>query len=83
MRAVKSSQRARVQPSSAAADASTAADAVLPPERAFLLQLTSRSGPSSDGFAGRLEHLSSGKRVRFATWKAFRAAVGELLQSFD
>lgn len=83
MRAVKSSQRARVRPSSAAADAATAADVVLPPERAFLLQLTSRSGPSNDGFSGRLEHLSSGRRVRFASWEAFRAAIGELLESFD
>ena len=83
MRAVKSSQRARVQPSSAASDASTAADVVLPTERAFLLQLTSCSGSSSEGFAGRLEHLSSGRRVRFATWEAFRAAVGELLEKFD
>lgn len=51
----------------------------LPPERAFLLQLTNDATPSVDSFAGRLEHLASGTRRRFASWEAFQAAVAEML----
>lgn len=52
----------------------------LPPERAFLLQLTEGSAPSRDAFAGRLEHLSSGARRRFETWQTFQTAVADLLR---
>jgi len=56
---------------------------VLPSERGFLLQLTSASRPPAGEFAGRLEHLSSGRRVRFSTWAEFEMAVAELLGRAD
>ncbi|MDX2167683.1 MAG: hypothetical protein SF182_11490 [Deltaproteobacteria bacterium] len=52
---------------------------LLPPERAFLLQLTDRATPSIGSFAGRLEHLASGTRRRFSGWDAFLTAVDALL----
>lgn len=79
MRAVKSTRRVRTAPATGAATP-IADEAQLPTERAFLLQLTDGPAPSEEAFAGRLEHLSSGTRLRFATWEAFQAAVVELLR---
>jgi hypothetical protein len=51
-----------------------------PTERAFVLQLSRDTGPTLQPFVGRVEHLSSGRRVRFATFEDFQAAVIELLK---
>jgi hypothetical protein len=51
----------------------------LPPEKAFVLQLTRETGPSLEPFVGRVEHVASGRRVRFGDFAAFRAAVTRLL----
>ena len=51
----------------------------LPTEKAFVLQLARDSGPRLTTFAGRVEHLSSGRRERFATLSEFVAALGRLL----
>ena len=51
----------------------------LPTEKGFLVQLTRDTGPSLTSFAGRVEHLASGRRARFTTFEAFRAAVSRLL----
>ena len=80
MTAAKSRSRRRPGSPATAARRPVAAEVQLPPERAFLLQLTDGATPSSGDFAGRLEHLSSGTRLRFATWDAFQAAVVELLR---
>jgi len=53
--------------------------AELPTDRAFVLQLTHDSGPGLAAFAGRLEHLTSGRRARFGTMEEFLAALGRLL----
>jgi hypothetical protein len=51
----------------------------LPTGKAFVVQLSRDTGPTLQPFAGRVEHLASGRRVRFATFKDFRAAVIRLL----
>ena len=45
----------------------------------FVLQLGRETGPTLERFAGRLEHLASGRRLRFENAVAFRAAVTRLL----
>jgi len=47
----------------------------LPTDKAFVLQLSRETGPSLEPFAGRVEHVASGRRVRFGDCAAFRAAV--------
>ena len=51
----------------------------LPTEKAFVFQLTRETGPSLEPFAGRVEHIASGRRLRFGDLAAFRAAVARLL----
>ena len=51
----------------------------LPTEKAFVLQLTRASGPRLATFAGRVEHLLTGRRARFATLEEFVAALGRFL----
>ena len=51
----------------------------LPTGKAFVLQLSRDTGPSLEPFTGRVEHLASGRRVRFENFAAFRAAVIRLL----
>ena len=51
----------------------------LPTEKAFVLQLTRDTGPSLEPFAGRVEHVASGRRLRFSDARAFRAALARLL----
>ena len=76
MTTAKSRSRART---TASAPVPGPEDFALPPERAFLLQITEGTRPDVGAFAGRLEHLSSARRLRFQSWDAFRAALGELL----
>jgi len=51
----------------------------LPMEKAFVLKLSRDTGNMLTPFAGRLEHLSTGRRVRFATVEEFLAALTRLL----
>lgn len=51
----------------------------LPTENAFVLQLRGDTGPTLEPFAGRVEHLASGRRLRFDNFAAFCAAVTRLL----
>lgn len=52
----------------------------LPTGRAFVLQLTRDTGPTLQPFAGRVEHLATGRRARFATFEDFQQAVIRLLR---
>jgi hypothetical protein len=52
----------------------------LPTGKAFVLQLSRDTGPTLQPFAGRVEHLASGRRARFATFEDFRAVVIRLLR---
>ena len=51
----------------------------LPTAKAFVIRLTRETGPSLEPFAGRVEHVASGRRARFGDFAAFRAAVTRLL----
>jgi hypothetical protein len=51
----------------------------LPTEKAFVLKLSRDTGHMLAPFAGRLEHLSTGRRARFATVEEFLAALIRLL----
>lgn len=55
----------------------------LPTGKAFVLQLSRDTGPTLQPFAGRVEHLASGRRERFATFADFRAAVIRLLNEAE
>jgi hypothetical protein len=44
-----------------------------------VLQLSRETGPTLAPFAGRVEHLSSGRRARFQTFEDFLAALIRLL----
>jgi hypothetical protein len=47
---------------------------------AFVLQLSRDTGPTLQPFTGRVEHLSTGRRVRFATLEDFQQALMQLLR---
>lgn len=51
----------------------------LPTSMAFVLQLSRDTGPTLQPFAGRVEHLSTGRRARFNGFEDFQAAVMRLL----
>jgi hypothetical protein len=51
----------------------------LPTGKAFVIQLTRDSDPGRETFAGRVEHVATGRRLRFADLAAFQAAVARLL----
>ena len=51
----------------------------LPTGKAFVLQLGRETGPTLMPFTGRVEHLATGRRLRFASWTAFQAALIRLL----
>ena len=61
------------------AEASPPEGPELPTAKAFVLQLSRDTGPTLRQFAGRLEHLASGRRLRFDSFATFRAAVIRLL----
>jgi hypothetical protein len=52
----------------------------LPSWKAFVIQLSRDTSPESGVFAGRVEHLASGRRQRFASAKELLAAVIRLLR---
>ena len=47
----------------------------LPTGRVFVLHLSRYTGPALQPFTGRVEHLSTGRRVRFDSLEDFLAAV--------
>ena len=51
----------------------------LPRRKTFVLQLSRDSGPGQATFAGRVEHLSTGRRARFETLEELMAALSRLL----
>jgi hypothetical protein len=55
----------------------------LPTGKAFVVQLRHDIGPTLEPFAGRVEHLASGRRLRFDSFAAFQAAVTRLLEETD
>lgn len=55
----------------------------LPSWKAFVIQLSHDTTPESGIFAGRIEHLGSGRRQRFASGKELLSAVMRLLSDID
>ena len=55
----------------------------LPRTKMFVLQLSRDSGPGKGTFAGRVEHLSTGRRARFETLEELMAALSRLLSERD
>ncbi|HVN87637.1 MAG TPA: hypothetical protein VMW17_22600 [Candidatus Binatia bacterium] len=53
----------------------------LPSEKAFVLQLTRDTDPTLVSFAGRIEHLSTGRRRRFQKPEEFLSALRALLEA--
>jgi len=51
----------------------------LPSWKAFVIQLSQDTTPESGIFAGRIEHLGSGRRQRFVSGKDLLATVMRLL----
>ena len=51
----------------------------LPAARAFVLQFSSDTLPSANRFAGRIEHMESGRCRRFATVDELMAFVSSCL----
>jgi len=51
----------------------------LPTDLAFVLQLSRDSGRSAGPFAGRVEHLATGRRLRFVGLVDLQTAVIRLL----
>ena len=55
----------------------------LPRWKAFVIQLSHDTTPDSGTFAGRIEHLGSGRRERFASGKELLAMVMRLLRELE
>jgi len=55
----------------------------LPSWKAFVIQLSHDTTPDSGTFAGRIEHLGSGRRQRFASGKELLATVMRLLSELE
>ena len=51
----------------------------LPSNRAFVLQLSRDTGPTLEPFTGRVEHLTTGRRLSFDSFASLQAAVIRLL----
>jgi hypothetical protein len=52
----------------------------LPAWKAFVVQFTHDAGKKSGVFAGRVEHLTSGRRERFASAAELKAALERMLE---
>jgi hypothetical protein len=55
----------------------------LPSWKAFVIQLSQDTTSESGIFAGRVEHLASGHRERFASGKELLSAVMHLLSDLE
>jgi hypothetical protein len=55
----------------------------LPSWKAFVIQLSHDTSPDSGIFAGRIEHLGSGRHQRFASGKELLSAVMRLLSDLE
>jgi hypothetical protein len=63
----------------AAADATPQPGPTLPAWKAFVVQFTREAGTTPGTFAGRVEHLSSGRRARFGSPAELLTILEQLL----
>lgn len=77
--------RAPRRPSRAApADSATSSAApTLPAWKAFAVQFSTETGASTGVFAGRVEHLNSGRRGRFGSRQELLAILQRLLDQIE
>jgi len=75
----KRSRSQQVSPSSPVAAGKAQPVPALPAWKAFVVQLSHDTEPQGKTFAGRVEHLTSGRRLRFASGKELLSAVVRLL----
>jgi hypothetical protein len=54
--------------------------AALPPERAFVLQFRQDAGAAAEAFAGRIEHVTSGRHARFQSIDQAVAFIASVLR---
>ena len=59
--------------------ASNTGEPALPAWKAFVVQFNRETNPGGGVVAGRVEHISSGRRAHFATSDELLAALGRLL----
>lgn len=55
----------------------------LSPDRAFVVQLGRSTGDDPEHFAGRVEHLSSGRAALFGSLHELYAFMGEVPEDLD
>lgn len=51
----------------------------LPPWKAFVVQFSRDTTSQTETFSGRVEHISSGRRVRFASREELLDALGKMI----
>ena len=71
----KRGQSARRPPAAVSEELQT-----LPVWKAFVVQFSSETNPRTRTFSGRVEHMSSGRRARFASSRELVAVLGKLLR---
>lgn len=77
-------KRARAAGSAGSPAGSAPTDAPeLPTGKAFVVQLSRETGPRLQPFTGRVEHLATGRRVRFASFEDFQAVMIRLLVEWE
>jgi hypothetical protein len=57
----------------------SAGEPTLPAWKAFVVQFSRETSPGGGVVAGRVEHISSGRRARFATRDELLTVLGNLL----
>ena len=55
----------------------------LPPSRSFVVQLAADAEPVSGTFAGRIEHIVSGRSGRFASLDELSSFIADVLANAD
>jgi len=72
-----------MKPSKPASKELDTVEPALPSWKAFVVQLSHDTTPESGIFAGRVEHLGSGRRQRFASGKELLSVVMSMLSDLD
>lgn len=68
-----------MEPKATGAGNAGATEAPLPQERAFVVQLRDQPDPAGELFVGRVEHMTSGRAVRFTCAADLMAFITKVL----
>jgi hypothetical protein len=55
----------------------------LPANRAFVVQFEGALAEQASPIAGRVEHITSGRRARFASWEELRRFIEQELKQLE